>query len=239
MIVTPIKTRILQPPQDDLLAAISESELELQEEDIVIVSSKVVAIHEGRCIPITDDIDKDELAKKESDVFVERPDSRWKISIVHSAFISSAGVDESNGNGHYVLLPKDPQKSAEELYNFFREKYGVKKLGVVIVDSHSIPLRYGALGISLGWWGIEPITYFTGKPDLFDRPVKYLRTNIADSLAAAGVLAIGEVDEQTPVAVVQGVPHVTFTNRDTSKDLFVPPREDKHWSFLKGFYEEE
>lgn len=238
MYIQAIKTKRLEPPQDDLFAALTESDLELKEEDVVVVSSKVVAIHEGRCVPV-EGVDKEELVKEEADVYVERADSRWRICLKHNTFLAAAGIDESNANDHYILLPKDPTKSAQELYNFFRKKYGIKKLGVVVTDSHSMPLRYGTLGVALGWWGFEPVEYFTGKPDLFDRPAAFTRINVADSLAVAGVFATGELAECTPLAVIREVPHITFTERDTTNELLIPPREDIYWPFLKGLYEQE
>lgn len=238
MNIIPIKTRRLEPPQDDLFGAITESDLELKENDVVVISSKVVAIHEGRCM-IVDDVDKEALIKEEADIYVERADSRWRICLKHGTFVSNAGIDESNANGHLALLPKDPHKSAKELYDFLKEKFSVENFGVIVADSHSLPLRYGTLGVSLGWWGIEPVSYYTGKPDLFGRPSKFTRINVVDSLAVAGTFVMGELAEQIPLTVVREAPHIRFTNRDTSKDLLIPPREDIFWPLLKGLYDDE
>ena len=236
MHIEPIKTRILTPPQDDLFSAIEESSLTLKAGDVLVVSSKVIAIHEGRCLPI-DSSDKDALVRQEADVYLEDPSSRWHITLKHGTFLSGAGIDESNADGHYILLPEDPQKSAKELHALLTETYNITNLGVIIADSHSVPLRYGALGVALGWYGFEPVTYFTGKPDLFRRPAKFARINAVDALATAGVFAMGELDEQTPLCRITDAPHITFTSRDTKNELLISPREDIYWPLIKKLFE--
>ena len=236
MKVEPVKTRILYPPQDDLLQALRDSTLEPQDGNVVVVSSKVIAIHEGRCKQASE-VKKDALVRAEADVYVKEADTRWRICLKHSALLPSAGIDETNANGYFVLLPERPQASAVALRKFLQETYDVQDIGVIIADSHSMPLRYGTIGIALGWAGIEPIAHFSGKPDIFSRPAEYTRINVADSLAVAGVFATGELAEQTPVAVVQDAPYATFTDRDTSAELMIPPREDIYWPLIKHLYE--
>ncbi|MBX2866635.1 coenzyme F420-0:L-glutamate ligase [Candidatus Kaiserbacteria bacterium] len=235
MHIEAIKTHLLTPPQDDLFKAIQESNLSLSEEDVLVVSSKVVAIHEGRCV-LAKDVDKESLVEKESDVYIKDADSRWRICIKHGTFLSGAGIDESNADEHLILLPEDPHKSAREIHEFLTKTYNVKKLGVIVADSHSAPLRYGTVGVALGWYGCEPVSYYTGKPDLFNRPAQFTRINVVDSLAVAGVFAMGELAEQTPLCHIQDIPHIVFTNRDTSQELFIPPREDIYWPLLKNLY---
>lgn len=237
MHTTAITTDILVPPQDDLFAAIKKSACAPVECDIIVVSSKVVAIHEGRCVK-ADKEAKEDLVRQEADVYVEQADSRWRICLKHGTFLAGAGIDESNANDYFILLPKNPHESAKTLRDFFMKEYGVHKIGVIIADSHSVPLRYGTLGVALGWSGFEPVSYFTGKPDLFGRPAQFTRINVADSLAGAGTFVMGELAEQTPLAIVREAPHVTFTNRDTSHELVIPPREDIYWPLLKNLYDE-
>jgi dihydrofolate synthase / folylpolyglutamate synthase len=238
MKIQTITTNIFTPPQYDLFQEMMASDLKLQNGDVVVISSKVVAIHEGRCVPISDQVSKDELVKAESDVYFEDADSRWRICVAHSTFLSSAGIDESNAGGYYVLLPKNPINSARTIWSWLRKQYQIDQVGVVISDSHSVPMRYGTVGISLGWAGFEPVTYFTGKPDLFGRLAQYTRINVADSLAQVGVYAMGELDEQTPIVKISDAPRVTFTSRNTSADLYIPPREDIYWPLIKRIYEQ-
>ena len=221
----PVKTRILQPPQDDLFSVLDESLHEVKERDVIVVSSKVVSIHEGNCVPISG-TDRQALIAKEAQFLIPR--SYWPspLTVAHNAFIGTAGIDESNANGHYILLPKNPFLSAKNIYDYCAARFGVKNIGVVITDSHSSPLRRGAMGVAIGWWGIAPTINHVGKPDLFGREFKIEVSNIADAIAAAAGLVMGETDERQPVVIAQNIPNLTFVDSDTKDDLFVSPQDD-------------
>lgn len=238
MELIPIKTKKFIPPQDDLFEEMDRVlEGKLEEGDVLVVTSKVVSIHEGRCIKIEEGVDKEELVKSEADLYIDEADSRWRIVLKNHAFLAGAGIDESNADGHYILLPKDPFESARAIHAYVSDHFGLENLGIVIADSHSIPLRYGTVGVALGWCGFEPVTHFTGKPDLFGRSAKFTRINVADALASAGVFVMGELSEQTPLSIIRDIPHIEFSTRDTSGNLFIPHREDIYWPLIKRFYE--
>ena len=221
----PIKTRIFQPPQDDLFAILDESLTGVEEGDVVVVSSKVVSIHEGNCVPI-EGADKKALIVQEAQFAIPR--SYWSspLTVAHNAFIGTAGIDESNADGHYVLLPRDPFISAYNLYRYLQGRFGIKNLGVVISDSHSSPLRRGAMGVAIGWWGFKPTINHVGKPDLFGREFKIEVSNIADAVAAAAGLVMGETDECQPVVIARKVPGITFVDGNTKDELFVASKDD-------------
>ena len=225
MLCIPIKTRVLEPPQDDLYAVLDESLFNVREGDIIAVSSKVVAIHEGRCLPI-ESAHKQDLIREEAELLIPR--SYWPspLTIKHSAFIGTAGIDESNANGHYILLPKDPFASAEKIHAYLKTRFNIHTVGVIIIDSHSAPLRRGALCVSIGFWGFAPTTNHVGEPDLFGREFKIEVSNLADALAASAGIVMGETDECQPVVVIRDVPKVAFTEEPKKDDLFVPPKED-------------
>jgi F420-0:gamma-glutamyl ligase len=229
MQVTSYKLRKIVPPQDDLLAAIKESKLSLKEGDIVCVSSKVVSIGEGRCVPI-DSIDKEKLVRRETDWFLKAPKNfpwrRW-FTIAGGIMVGSAGIDESNASEHYVLYPKDAFASAKRLRAWLMKTYGIKKLAVVITDSTSIMLHRGAIGVALSWDGIDPLRDYRGTPDIFGRAFKGELANLIDALAASAVLAMGEGAEQTPIAVIRGAKNISYKNRSPKKDaLIVAPDDD-------------
>jgi len=221
----PVKTRILTPPQDDLYTVLDRSLPVLQEEDVVIVSSKVVAIHEGRCLSI-DGSDKEALVKSETDFTIPRDYYRLPLTVTRHTFLGAAGVDESNGGGYYILLPEAPFASAHNLHAHLKEKFKLTNLGVIITDSHSGPFRYGATGVSLAWWGIEPLEDHRGRTDLFGRKIQYERSNLVDGLAAGATVVMGEVDEGVPVVIARGVPRLVCTEKNTRETLLVPYRED-------------
>jgi F420-0:gamma-glutamyl ligase len=234
MQIIPIKTRIMLPPKDDLFEVLNESLSGLQNSDIVVITSKVVSIGEGRCLPIGS-VEKRVLIEAEAEATLDEGD-RHPLTIKNHAFISSAGVDESNGNGHYILLPKDAFNSANNIHSYLKKRHHLKKLGVIITDSHSLPFRYGAMSVAIGYWGFQPLVKYVGKPDLFGRKFSFERSNLVDAIAAGAGLVLGEGSEQTPVAIVRGVERIKFTDSDTRKDFLIPPKEDIYYPLLKKLY---
>ena len=221
----PVKTRILQPPKDNLFLVLDESLLEVKEGDVVVVSSKVVSIHEGNCV-LASGTDKKSLIAKEAQFSIPRPYWPSPLTVAHNAFIGTAGIDESNANGHYVLLPENPFLSAKYIYDYLIDRFNLQNIGVVISDSHSSPLRRGAMGVAIGWWGFAPTINHVGKPDLFGREFKIEVSNIADAIAAGAGLVMGETDECQPVVIVKEIPNLTFLEGNTKDELFVSPKDD-------------
>lgn len=240
MIVTPVKLGVVRPPQDDLLKHIRQSKLSLKEGDVVAVTSKVVSIWEGRCIPKKEGVSKEDFVRKEASWYLDARDKKIGgphgrfFTITNRTLISMAGIDVSNGDQHFLLWPKDPMKSAARLLAFFKKTYRRKKLGVIITDSRGVPLRRGAIGMAIGYAGFEPLYDYRGVPDIFGRPLKREQANLAEGLAAAAVLVMGEAGEQTPLAVIRDVPHM-FTPRAGTharhNTFFVRPHEDVFAAF--------
>lgn len=228
MQVTAYRLRALKAPKDSLKEAITASALKLKEGDIVAISSKVVSIGEGRCV-LVGSVDKERLVKSEADWYLKPRASRWRriFTIARGALIGSSGIDESNGSGHYVLFPENPFRSARELRAWLRKTYQIQKLGVIVTDSTSLPLRRGAVGFALSWDGIDPLRDYRGTKDLFGRTIEIEMANLIDSLAAAAVLEMGEGGEQTPVAVIRNAKNIVFRNRSKDMDqLIVEPEDD-------------
>lgn len=240
MIVKAIKTRPLIPPQDDLFSAIEKSflKIQLKEKSIIAVTSKVVSIHQGRCIKNSAKIKKDELAKKEADFYLDRksvPNNRVMLTIKDGILISSAGIDESNAKDHFILWPEEPFLFAKKLHDFFTNKYNIKKLGVIITDSHCIPQRRGVIGIAIAYYGFYPLKDYRGEKDIFGKKLKVSITNIPDSLAVVAVLAMGEGKEQTPIAVIEDVGDIKFSKHTFKKDpLKIDIKEDIYAPMLRG-----
>lgn len=237
MVITPIKTRRVVPGKQSIFDVLDESLNELSEKSVLAITSKVISLCEGRVIPI-DKIDKEELVKQESDHYMPEGTSKYgfQFTITGNTLIPSSGIDESNGNGHYILWPANPQKTANDIRKYLRKKFGVKNLGVIITDSTCMPLRWGTIGIALAHSGFKPLNSYIGKPDLFGRPFKVSRSGVASGLAAAAVVAMGEGNEQTPIAILEDLPFVIFQDHDpTTKDineLIVARKDDLFEPFL-------
>lgn len=240
MEVIAIKTRKFLPPKDnlwDLLSAIKK----LEENSVVAVTSKVVTIGEGRCVPF-EDITKDELAIKEADKYLPRKISPggWILqTIKNNILIASSGVDESNGANYYILWPKDPQNRAKQIWKFLKKKFNIKNLGVIITDSRLVPLRRGVVGIAIGYFGFKPLKDYRGKRDLFGREFKMETSNMPDSLATAAVLEMGEGSESQPIAIIENIPHIEFIQNDykpeNEDDEFnIPYEEDMFYPFFSA-----
>jgi putative folate metabolism gamma-glutamate ligase len=219
-----------------------ESIPSLSEKGIVVITSKVVSIWQGRCVPLERYPDKDKLVAQEADFYLPRklvPGAWCMHTLKNNVFIPSAGIDESNAFGHYILWPHNPKRIAKELWRWLKKKYKVKELGVIITDSHTIPLRRGVLGISLAHYGFAPLKDYRETPDLFGRMLKMTQTNIADGLAAAAVVLMGEGSESTPLAIIQDVPWIKFVTRPhRSKRPFssfeIKTREDLYYPLLSA-----
>ena len=227
MELIPIRLRALRAPQDTLRDALLSASLKLKEGDIVAISSKVVSIDEGNTVP-GEGTDKDRLVEQEADWYLkfEKAKYRHRFTIAKGAMAGSAGIDQSNGNGYYILYPKDPMKSAKRLRSWIQKTYGVKKIAVLITDSTSIPMRRGAIGFALAWDGFVPLKDYRHKKDIFGREFKVEVANIADGLAAGAVVAMGEGNEQTPIAIIRGA-NIEFGNRKTKEPLVTAsPKDD-------------
>jgi F420-0:gamma-glutamyl ligase len=240
MIVQSIKTRLLNLPQDDLLAAIKDSLPALQEKTILAVTSKVVSIWQGRCLPKTRFKDKDALIKAEADSYPPRelvPKKHVMLTIKNGLFLPTAGIDETND--YYILWPTEATETAKKIYDWARKTYKIKKLGVIITDSRSLPGRRGTVGLALSHWGLVPLKDYRGQLGLYGRPLTVTQANLADALAAAAVLAMGEGAENTPLAVITDLPGIDFTDQPKTSNrpysqFEVKEEEDLYYPLLKA-----
>lgn len=221
MIVTPIKTHKVTIDDNDISILLKKYLPPLKERSIVAITSKVVSICEGRILPI-DGTDKDELIKKEVEFYLPKEENNYNIflTIKNNIIIPSGGVDESNGNGYYILWPEDSQKSANMIRKFISEEYNLSEIGVIITDSKTTPLRRGVTGVMLAHSGFQALNDYIGKPDVFGRDLEVTMSNVADGLASTAVLAMGEGKEQTPFCIIEDAPFVKFQRHDpTEKEL--------------------
>ena len=178
---------------------------------------------------------KSELIRREAErLFPFRTlHSDFVPTIKGSTLIPSAGIDESNGNGYYILWPKDASGSAKKICMYLKKKSRLRKLAVVITDSHTMPLRNGVIGISIGFFGLEPVRDRRGSPDVFGRKLQHTRVNVVDALSAAAVFYMGETDERTPIVILRGEKNMRFTNTPTWKKITIPSKMDLYYPLLK------
>ena len=230
MQITPIKTRIFRE-NEDLISFILKYFKKIPEKSVLVVTSKIVALSEGRTVEYKNDNEKNKLIKQESD-FAVKTKLTW-LTIKDGMVMSSAGIDESNAKGKLILLPKDSFQSADLIRNKLKKIFKLKKLGVLITDSRIFPLRAGIVGVALGYAGFKGIRDYRGENDIFGRILKMTRTDVADSLATASVLCMGEGREQQPLALIDNAP-VIFAEKINNKELKINPKVDLYLPLFRS-----
>jgi coenzyme F420-0:L-glutamate ligase/coenzyme F420-1:gamma-L-glutamate ligase len=140
--------------------------------------------------------------------------------------MANAGVDQSNvgpeGDERVLLLPLAPDESAAALKAQLDREFGVD-LGVVINDSFGRPWRNGVVGVALGAAGVPSLRNLVGAPDIFGRKMRVTEVAMADEIAAAASLLMGQGDERIPAVLVRGV--ATTRSEAAPASALVRPKE--------------
>lgn len=199
MIVTALKTRLFQE-NENLVDFIIEHVPTLSDGAILIITSKIAALAEGRTVPTNDHATKEQYIKSESEFALETKYT-W-LTIKDGAVMAAAGIDASNANGKLILLPKDSFATAKEVREKLLTHFNLKNLAIIITDSRTTPLRRGVTGMATGYAGFKGIKTYLDKKDIFARPFEYTNVNVPDSLAAAAVYEMGEGNEMQPLAII-------------------------------------
>lgn len=242
MIISSVKTHKITTEDKDIFAILDKYLPQIKEKSVVAITSKIISFTQGRFVR-TNSIEKEKLIEKEADVFLPRSSSKYDVqfTIKNNILTANAGIDESNANGQYILWPKDLQETVNKIREHLVQKFSLKFVGVIITDSKATPLRWGVTGISLAHSGFNALKNYIGEKDLFGREFKFEKLNIADSLAAASVLEMGEGSEQTPIAIIEDISRVEFQDRNPTEeelnslkiesddDLYAPILKSVNW----------
>ena len=236
MTINPIKTCRVEAASASLIELLDKYLTDFGEQDILVITSKIVSLCENNVVPASSSID--DLVKLESSKYLPADYSAYNyhFTITNNTLISAAGIDASNAGDHYILWPKDSQQTANDMRAYLIKRFGIKQAGVVITDSTCTPFRLGTVGIALAHSGFQALHDYIGQPDLFGRPFLVSRASISGGLAASATLVMGEGAEQTPLAVVTGATFVTFQDRNPTTEeiakLTIDPKEDLFAPFL-------
>lgn len=236
---------------DIVVKRLVENNIAIDTDDILVFAQKIISKSEGRIVDLTTvtptrqaielagKTDKDarlvELMLQESkEVLRTRPGT---IIVEHRlGFVcANAGIDQSNvnpprlpgeGPGRrdeewVLLLPKDPDLSAAKIRSEIESKTG-KRIGILIIDSHGRAWRNGVVGAAIGIAGLPGLEDLRGKPDLFGHTLRITQVGVADELAAAASLVMGQAAEGTPVVHVHGFP---YPLREGSLRELIRPKE--------------
>ncbi|MEA2980204.1 MAG: coenzyme F420-0:L-glutamate ligase / coenzyme F420:gamma-L-glutamate ligase [Alphaproteobacteria bacterium] len=217
---------LVRPGDDiaDLIASgLAASGLALRRGDIVVIAQKIVSKAEGRIVDLREvtpskrarelaaEADKDprlvELILRESTEVVRHRKSVLVVAHRSGIVLANAGIDTSNvaGDDHRVLLlPEDCNRSCRDIRAGLAALTGVEA-GVLIIDSLGRAWRNGTVGVALGAAGLPALLDLRGKPDLFGRELRSTEVGIADEIAAAASMLMGQAGEGTPVVLLRGL----------------------------------
>ena len=125
MKVFPIKTHKIKPYKQNLFEILDKYLKSLSEGSILVITSKIISICQARVVKIKK-ADKKELIKQEAEYFLPAEENKYNITLTikNNLLIPTAGIDESNGNGYFILWPKDPQKTADEVRQYLCDSLG-------------------------------------------------------------------------------------------------------------------
>jgi len=217
----------------------------IQKGDVIVITHVFVARAEGNTVnldkvvpskfaeAIAKQFDKDaalvEVVLRESKSIVRMGDGKLITESKHGFICANSGVDRSNmpGERNVVLLPENPDASAEIIRKEIKELTG-RSVAVIVSDTNGRPFREGEINVAIGVAGLKPIRDRRGEKDLFGYVLRVKRTAIADELASAAELVIGQADEGIPVAIIRGykfpksrTARATELIRQRDKDLFI------------------
>jgi coenzyme F420-0:L-glutamate ligase/coenzyme F420-1:gamma-L-glutamate ligase len=238
-----IKTRVVKSG-DDLVELVVKSlkaqSLQLEDNDVLALTSKVVSISEGRIVKLGE-VKPSEKAERLAKEYSLKPEfaelilreadricggvEKAVLTLKNGVLAANAGIDNKNAPSDYVVLwPKDPEASARGVRDRIKRRLG-KNVAVMIVDSGLVPLRIGTTGLALAVAGFKPIRDNRGSRDLFGKPIVITRQAVADDLASAANLLMGEAAERTPAVLIKDAPVDFDVGTHGSADMMMPFKE--------------
>jgi coenzyme F420-0:L-glutamate ligase len=234
---------------DVALEAMRKQNLQLEGNDVLAFASKAVSCAEGRTAKLSD-VEPSEKAREMAKQYSLQPEfaelilreadaiyggvEKAVLTLKSGILAPNAGIDNKNAPvGSVVLWPIDPKKTAKNVRGEINQKTG-KNVGVLIVDSGLVPLRIGTIGLALAVAGFKPIRDTRGEKDLYGKPLVITRHAVADDLASATHLLMGEAKERTPVVLIRDAPVDYNDGAYGGVDMMMPFKE---CIFMKPFLE--
>ena len=205
-----------------LINILEDSNVSIEENDIIVLTQKIVSKSESRLRNLEDTSFEELLAEESTEIIRKRGDlviARTK----HGFICANAGIDKSNiEDGHALLLPIDPDRSAskyrEQIYTRLQ-----KKVAVIISDTFGRPWRVGQVNFAIGSSGIEPLVSYIGSTDTFKNELNATEIAIIDEIASSAELVM-EKTLNIPIAILRGVNY--RDSKNNAKDLIRKKDED-------------
>jgi coenzyme F420-0:L-glutamate ligase/coenzyme F420-1:gamma-L-glutamate ligase len=211
-----------------LIESLMEKDFAMENQDIVVVASKVVSLVEGRVrkpqeVRVSKEASR--LGKKfsvspglmqlilDESELVLGGSSGFVLAVRKGFPCVNACIDAANApEGSLVLPPVNADESARNMRKEIRTKTG-KNVAVIVADSGLLPGRRGTIAVALGFAGLKPSRNYVGKKDLYGRPFRVTFQSVVDDVSSAAKLLMGEADERIPFVIVRGAP-VEFTDEE-------------------------
>ncbi|MDI6690914.1 MAG: coenzyme F420-0:L-glutamate ligase [Candidatus Bathyarchaeota archaeon] len=227
-----------------IVETVGKNGLKIEDGDIIVAAQKIFSKAEGRVARLRDVVPSKkaheiakktgkgpkfvELVLKETKRIVKASREVLLVEDKHGLVCINAGIDKSNveGAGNFALLPANPDKSAQKCRREIKKLTG-KTVAIIICDTYSRPFKRGQVNFAIGLAGIKPFKDYRGKKDLFGQILKVKNVAVADEIAAAAELLMGQADEATPVVIFKGLNNVVQFCEDCSADeLQISRKED-------------
>ncbi len=227
-----------------VLSALSHSGEALAHGDVLVIAQKIFSKAEGRIVPLAtvvasaramalaEEVRKDprvvELILRESKEVVRHKADLLVVEHRLGFVTANAGIDMSNiehgdEDDTVLMLPLDPDGSCSRLRSALEARTGVG-IGVIMNDSHGRAFRNGVVGVAIGVSGVAALADLRGQVDLFGRSLRATEVAVADEMAAAASLVMGQAAEGRPIVLARGFP---LAHREASvAELFRPKHMD-------------
>jgi coenzyme F420-0:L-glutamate ligase/coenzyme F420-1:gamma-L-glutamate ligase len=232
-----VKTEIVKTGDnvaEVVLEALKGQGLQLEDGDILALTSKIIACAEGHIVKLSE-VKPSEKAKQLAKKFSLQPEfaelilreadnvyggvERAVLTLKDGVLTANAGVDNKNAPlGFAILWPRDVQGWAKRVREEVIGKTG-RHVGVLIVDSGLVPLRTGTCGLALAVAGFKPVIDCRGERDIFGKSLVITRRAVADDLASAAHLLMGEAADKTPAVLIRDAPVVFDDGVYGSEDM--------------------
>jgi coenzyme F420-0:L-glutamate ligase len=222
------------------LNGLKRQKLQLENNDILALTSKIVSYAQGRVARLKECKPSSE-AKKLAQQYSLQPEFaqlvlqeadklyggvlKAVLTLKDGVLTANAGIDNKNApEGFVVLWPENPEMFARNFREEIKRKTGLR-VGVLIVDSGLVPLRIGTNGFALAVAGFKPVRDHRKERDLYGKPIVITRHAVADDLASAAHLLMGEANEKTPLVLIKDAPVDFDDNAYGGSDMMMPPKE--------------
>ena len=207
-------------------ACVSEPNGPLRDNDVLVVTQKIVSKAENKLIPIDPDdpLSHKALVEQEAVRIVRRRGDLIITETKHGFVCANSGIDLSNvERGYAALLPDDSDRSARRIRDIIQARLGVT-VGVIISDTFGRPWRKGLTDVAIGVAGIAAVHDLRGTPDALGRVMQVTEVCVADELASAAELVMGK-STGVPVAIIRGADPEWFRSSSMA-EIVRPPSED-------------